>query len=74
LDKKFVKFYNGMLTRLSKSNAELLFDSLFESLFSESNKSASNHGYKIVIQLLVKNSANLLNLDNLTKVRHELFI
>jgi hypothetical protein len=68
LDKKFVKFYNGLISRLTKNDSEVLFDSLFESLFSENAKSASNHGYKMVIQLLAKQSPALLNLENLTKV------
>ena len=65
LDKKLVKFYNGILTKLTKSDSEVLFDACFESLFLE--KSTSNHGYRIVSQLLAKHLPSLLNSNNLTK-------
>lgn len=67
VDKKLIKFYNGVITKLNRADSETLFDFCFESLFNESAKSVSNHGYRIVIQLLVKHSYNLLLSSNLIK-------
>ncbi len=65
LDKKVLKFLNGTISKLNRSDSEKLFESCFESLFSE--KSYSNHGYKIYIQLVVIIAPNLC-INNLTRV------
>ena len=65
LEKKVLKFLNANISKLNGSDSEKLFESCFESLFSE--KSNSNHGYKIFIQLVVRAMPNLC-INNLQKV------
>lgn len=70
LDKQVLKFLHGTISKMNSSDSEKLFESCFESLFSE--KSNSNHGYKIFIQLVVRIAPNLC-INNLTKVILEKF-
>lgn len=69
-DIKLTKFLNGVVSKLSRADAEKLFEILFQSLFTDSNKSPSNHGFKIYIQLLVKHSSPF-ELANTSKVYFE---
>ncbi len=74
LDKKIVKFLNGLITKLNRNDGETLFDFCFDSLFSESSRTLSVHGYKIIIQLLVKHLPNLVAINNLNRVILSLFL
>ena len=64
LERKVYEFLNTQISKLSRVEPEKLFESCFEALFSE--KSNSNHGYKIYIQLVVRKWPNLC-INNLTK-------
>lgn len=54
VDIKLVKLLNSAVGRLQRPEAEKLFETLVQSLFTDSNKSPSNHGFKIYIQLVLK--------------------
>lgn len=66
LDKSVLKFFNGYISKLNRSDSENLFEYCFKTLFSESSKTVSNHGYKVVIQLIVKQMSNF-STNNLPK-------
>jgi len=65
LEKRVSKLLNNIFTKLSKSDSEKVFEYCFETIFSD--KTLSTHGFKVIIQLLVKHSPNLL-VNNLEKV------
>lgn len=66
-DVKVAKFLNGSVSKLTRSDTEKLFEILFQSVFTDANKSPSNHGFKIFVQLVAKH-ANRLDLINIPKV------
>ena len=57
----------SLLLKLNKTEAEKLIIFCFGELFNESSKLISSHGYKIYLQLLIKQSPYLV-MNNINKV------
>jgi hypothetical protein len=69
LEKGVLTFLKANISKLSHQDCEKLFESCFDALFSE--KSNSNHGYKIFIQLVVRIAPNLC-INNLSKYQEHI--
>lgn len=68
LDKKVEKFLNGLLSKLKKSDTELVFNHCLDELIKNENpKISSNHGHRIFVQMLTKHNKNIA-MKNLTKI------
>jgi len=69
-DSKLTKFLNSSVAKLSRSDAEKLFEVLFLALFADPNKSFSNYGLKIFIQLVAKHAGKfeLTNTHRLNEI------
>ena len=68
LDKKLHKYLSAQVAGLGADACEKLFDYCFAQLFVDSSKLLSTHGFKIYIQLIVKQMPNILT-NKLSKVQ-----
>jgi hypothetical protein len=69
LDKKFEKFLNGLISKSSRADLEELLEFCFGNLYIE--KSTSNYGFRIFMQLISRQHPTLL-FNNLNKVKKNL--
>ncbi len=68
LDKKLEKFLTGLIVKMKRPDAEHLFEYCFNEIIKNDNpKVVSNHGLRIVIQLLLKHNQSIL-MSNLLRV------
>lgn len=67
MDKKVEKFFNNLINKLKKPELDIVFDYCFNLLFADSPKISAHHGYIMFIQLMLKQTPNLLA-NNIEKV------
>lgn len=60
LDKKIEKFFNNLINKLKRADSESVFDFCMNAIFADNPKVLSHHGFIMFIQLLLRQTPNLL--------------